>query len=547
MSKSSLSSVVSDLVRAQMGTSVSNTVTDEDLDRHVAELILKEAKQKAERYGQDGIRAYLRNGFSESNVPRANKRFLSSIIRNTDDHNKTILRAQALAAQEVRLEREEQERRERRVRAEEAVAAERMRRSMGGGGTQWAHNWDRNQRRDHKRRERSWDRRDDLDDEVRRRDRKRRERSWERFDDYGGDREAERRRRSEGRRHRHRYRSRSGEPRSREDDKGRPGRSRSREVRDDNGGREGRRRRRDRERSRSQLQTRSRNRSGERDVSSDSYKQRRHRHSRGDFVELRRSRSVSDGEPSQSSRLSHTYKHPRSRSPSAVEKDDDKDGNLAAMSPTLSEDQEQPDDDSLSRENELRMRLKGKGKAKAIPDVELYPIRRDTKTRSPSPKAKPTSQSSVMSGEDNLRMGSSSSRTLRSSSSLSRSPSSSPPPTSAPLPSKMDKYFDSSYDPRLDVAPLNVPKVPATGLISDAEFEGWDAMLEIIRLRQQDKEDKKVLERWGISKDKSKDKKRKKGDVELTGSWAEGGTDLMNIQYKKRGSVREWDLGKENV
>lgn len=62
MSKSSLSSVVSDLVRAQMGTSVSNTVTDEDLDRHVAELILKEAKQKAERYGQDGIRAYLRDG-----------------------------------------------------------------------------------------------------------------------------------------------------------------------------------------------------------------------------------------------------------------------------------------------------------------------------------------------------------------------------------------------------------------------------------------------------------------------------------------------------
>jgi hypothetical protein len=61
MSTSSLSSVVSSLVRASMGTSVSNTVTDDDLDRHVAELILKEAKQKAERYGKDGIRAYLPN------------------------------------------------------------------------------------------------------------------------------------------------------------------------------------------------------------------------------------------------------------------------------------------------------------------------------------------------------------------------------------------------------------------------------------------------------------------------------------------------------
>jgi hypothetical protein len=59
MSKSSLSSVVSNLVRASMGTTVSPSITDEDLDRHVAELILKEAKQKAETYGQLGIKAYL--------------------------------------------------------------------------------------------------------------------------------------------------------------------------------------------------------------------------------------------------------------------------------------------------------------------------------------------------------------------------------------------------------------------------------------------------------------------------------------------------------
>ena len=59
MSSSSLSSVVSNLVRASMGTSISNMVTDDDLDRHVAELIVKEAKRKAERYGQQGIRAYI--------------------------------------------------------------------------------------------------------------------------------------------------------------------------------------------------------------------------------------------------------------------------------------------------------------------------------------------------------------------------------------------------------------------------------------------------------------------------------------------------------
>ncbi|KAJ8453916.1 hypothetical protein ONZ45_g19513 [Pleurotus djamor] len=102
---SSLSSVVSNLVRAQMGTSVTSSVTDEDLDKHVAELILKEAKKKAEKYSQHGIRAYLRNNIVDSNAPKTNKRFLTSIIRSTDDHNKTVLRAQALAAEEVKKAR----------------------------------------------------------------------------------------------------------------------------------------------------------------------------------------------------------------------------------------------------------------------------------------------------------------------------------------------------------------------------------------------------------------------------------------------------------
>ena len=100
----------------------------------------------------------------------------------------------------------------------------------------------------------------------------------------------------------------------------------------------------------------------------------------------------------------------------------------------------------------------------------------------------------------------------------------------------MDKYFEASYDPRLDVTPLAVPTIPATGLISDAEFAGWDAMLEVIRLRRQDREDKKALERWGVGKEKEKerDKRGKEGEVSA-----------LDIKYKKRGSVREWDMGKE--
>lgn len=56
---SSLSSVVSGLVRAQMGSSVPNSMQEDEVDRYVQELILKEAKQKDERYGNLGIQAYL--------------------------------------------------------------------------------------------------------------------------------------------------------------------------------------------------------------------------------------------------------------------------------------------------------------------------------------------------------------------------------------------------------------------------------------------------------------------------------------------------------
>lgn len=98
----------------------------------------------------------------------------------------------------------------------------------------------------------------------------------------------------------------------------------------------------------------------------------------------------------------------------------------------------------------------------------------------------------------------------------------------------MDKYFDESYDPRLDVAPLSVPSIPSTGLIPDDEFAGWDAMLEVIRRRREDKMDKKRL---GIGADTPKDGKSSRGTSEVA--------DIMNIEYKKRGAVREWDLGKE--
>lgn len=138
--------------------------------------------------------------------------------------------------------------------------------------------------------------------------------------------------------------------------------------------------------------------------------------------------------------------------------------------------------------------------------------------------------------------------------------STSPGPSSPPqISSKMDKYFEESYDPRFDVGPLSIPAVPSTGLIDNAEYEGWDVMLELIKQRRADKTERKRLEKLGLlepaksskkdkgkERDKDKDKKRTEEMGKASGDrWAlEGGSGLMDIKYEKKGTVREWDMGK---
>ncbi|KAG9122159.1 hypothetical protein FRC07_001593 [Ceratobasidium sp. 392] len=142
-SNSSLDNVVNSLVRASMGVSVAPTVTDEDLDRHVAELILKEAKAKAEKYAKDGIRAYLpHTGLPDNNLPKANKRFLNSLVKNVNEHNKVVLQAQAESAEQIKEVRRQEEMRDRRRRAEEATSDRmRLQRLMGQGRREPRGSW----------------------------------------------------------------------------------------------------------------------------------------------------------------------------------------------------------------------------------------------------------------------------------------------------------------------------------------------------------------------------------------------------------------------
>jgi hypothetical protein len=533
---SSLSTVVSNLVRSSMG-SVTSTVTDEDLDRHVAELILREAKQKAERYGKDGIRAYLHNGTlcveffflfvyekhcrraccrPESNAPRANKRFLSSIIRSTDDHNKTILRAQALAAQEIKRAREAQEQRERRKRAEEAVAAEQLRRRRRGGSDgRWRSGddaWDRSDGSG-KRKERSWEMRGFSDDEVE----EEREARKHRRAGHSRHRKANESERSSRKRRRDRSRSRSPRERSRKDGEkeGEKHSRRSRTHKEEMGSssrpiRDGSCSPRDK------LEDSD-------DGSEDRERRRCKKHGSHSHRTRRRSdRSVSSSRRSQSpldtaKRRRRQSRRSHSKSPSRTV-DAEKIASGRTHSPSLSETRS----DNSCRER----KAKRKRSPSITPNSDLVEPSRH---------------------QHQVHPDSSSSRTAMSPETSSRPPS--PQPSSfSPPPSKMDKYFEKSYDPRLDVAPLTAPKVPATGLIDNAEFEGWDAMLELIRLRREDKEEKKRLERLGLGKTSKTSKNSGKSEaLSVNDRWAGGGVNIMEIEYKKKGSVREWDLGKEGL
>ncbi|KAF9260864.1 hypothetical protein L218DRAFT_1079099 [Marasmius fiardii PR-910] len=557
---SSLSSVVSNLVRASMGTSVSPSVTDDELDRHVRELLIKDAKKRAEKYGQQGIRAYLASGLSESNAPRANKRFLSSIIRSTDDHNKTVLRAQALAAEEVKQERREYERRERKARAEEAVEAEKFR--------------SRRRRRDDSE---GWDRWD-----GRTADRKRKYRDWETYDgdDYSGDNDSDRDRdrgRDKDSTHRssqrHHSRSRSEERnkrshrhtsrhlRSRETHSGSSKRhnkrhrsrslasSQEREGKDSDHKRSDSRRHRrcDEERSSHRKSHRSRSRSQSLSREPDKKRHRDGDSGRAEKGAQKPTRSESKHKKyalSSDSELEENYddqsrRRRWSRSPTPLSQDDyeSHSGRRSTRPQTTSVTASGP---STEREAELNR----------VKESEKEPVVGSSKEQTSKPRKSRSSSSDTRANN-----GRQSSPTLSDDERMLMSPSLAPGPEPAPkLPSKMDRYFEESYDPRLDITPLSIPQVPATGLINNAEFEGWDAMLELLRVRREDKAEKKRLERMGLSKDEIKQTMYGTTTAvagESSGSssgvrdrWNTEGTSVMDIQYNKRGTVREWDMGK---
>ncbi|KAJ1919187.1 Golgin sub A member 7B [Mycoemilia scoparia] len=69
-----------------------NHVKDQDLDKHVADIIAREAKQTREKYNRMGVGAYMQK--PKSKKIRTNKVFLDNILNEVKSHNTRILESQ---------------------------------------------------------------------------------------------------------------------------------------------------------------------------------------------------------------------------------------------------------------------------------------------------------------------------------------------------------------------------------------------------------------------------------------------------------------------
>ena len=148
--------------------------------------------------------------------------------------------------------------------------------------------------------------------------------------------------------------------------------------------------------------------------------------------------------------------------------------------------------------------------------------------------------------------------------------------------SKMGKYFTSTYDPALDISFQDLED-PSTGLIAESNFSGWDAMLDVLKKRKEDKvfgvtrareeERERQLRRLDRKKRREerdarrslrdgKRKKRKRDDDESADSDSSAHVgprpraaspqvpatiNIGGFEYGKKGSTRAWDLGKDSA
>lgn len=212
---------------------------------------------------------------------------------------------------------------------------------------------------------------------------------------------------------------------------------------------------------------RERDRDGRRDEGRSSTSRRRDERERGD-------RHRDDRDSHRATSSSHRSRRDRS------DREDDSEDEDRRRRRRRRQEEEQRDQSSSSR-------------GRREDDSDRRDSRSSRRSRSPTASRKdspdaPLATSDDLKGSSNPHMDSSTvadvalSHPLRTShtvaSSPSRSASPEPGPSRPPPSSKMDKYFEESYDPSMDVAPP-----PKTGLVGD----GWERMLEAMKEKEDEK------------------------------------------------------------
>lgn len=150
--------------------------------------------------------------------------------------------------------------------------------------------------------------------------------------------------------------------------------------------------------------------------------------------------------------------------------------------------------------------------------------------------------------------------------------------------SKMDKYFSSAYNPALDIN-IGDLEDPKTGLIGEGNFSEWDKMLHTLKKRKEDKvfgvtkareeererqlrklerrrkrEERELRHAIKHKEKKNKKKRRRSSDSDSNSdssigpnestkrdgkkSKDPGTVNIDGYEYVKQGSTRAWDMGK---
>ena len=410
-------------------------------------------------------------------MPKTNKRFLHQIIRNVDDHNTAVLHAQAQAAEDARAQREEAERAERRARAIEA-SQHRLRRLMGGASRRSREGGDTSESLYSSRRRRSTSR--DRTD--------RRVRDYSDYDDRDRDRSykqsyRKRRREDEDDHYYQPSRSSRNHSSSRVSPAVRDEERLARHHSPEHGSRVGSSGRR----ARSPPTTREH---GVNELIDRQSPEDGMTHAETVTRNRKRENSTSSSSSLSSYERSHRSKRRRSRSESPLARSRER-------TPSRSESPIHP----AANDGDERW-----------PHKSSRHLERDSKKRSKHghrlewEAEKKKKKHKTVPGSNNHEVDT--------------------PPVHS---SKMDKYFDPAYDPALDYTPV----LDTNSMVQEGAFASWNTMLQLIRIRREDKEAKKRREKEGESRSSSSSKR------------PVGEPGLMDIMYKKRGSVREWDLGKD--